>query len=116
MQFIIRAGGFRACSITDGACSPSEYMLLHPSSEGEEGRLAVVTFKKGRMMQPLCIDVYDNEDACEPDAVGRVELVSGSVIQPVGTTSTTIYIEDDDRKSIHYLGTLTQTCCTNANE
>ncbi len=73
-------------------------MILNPSQGGDESRPAVFTFISGRDVQSLCIDVYDNEDVCEPMAIGNVQLVNSTIIQAVEVSKAAIFIIDDDRK------------------
>ncbi len=73
-------------------------MILNPSHGGDKSRWAVFNFMSGRDVQSLCIDVYDNEDVCEPMAMGNVQLVNGTIIQAVEVSKAAIFIIDDDRK------------------
>ncbi len=73
-------------------------MLLSPSIGGDESRPFVLQFRMDNLVQNLCIEVYDNEDTCESDAVGKVELLNVTIIQAVEITTASIFVKDDDRK------------------
>ena len=78
---------------------PPDLRMLDPSYKGGvESKEVVLWFSAGKSVQFQCIDVFDNEDECQADAVGRMELISTNSVQTVNVTTAAITVRDDDRK------------------